>query len=278
MKIIRGELPAERDRENLERLHYESGRAEEDAHAVPGDSDEPWENVVRTHEPLSGPALEWILAHPEVGPAVAGRILDVGAGSCWLSARVSTLPRVQEVTALDLSERFLTTVGARVIDRLGGEAEKIAFAVSDFHRMPFEDSAFDCAFMFSVLHHSLAPVKLIHEALRCLRPGGMLLVLESPASLLQLRRKRARTLQASRDSVTEVAYTFGELKYVLDRAGLPFRGKSTTPRYRPLPSPSPAPWKRAARGLLRALGLEDAVKPPAYVIEMAVRTEAAPDQ
>ena len=43
-----------------------------------------------------------------------GTVIDFGAGTCWVTARLSRLAPVDEVVALDLSERFMTWVGARI--------------------------------------------------------------------------------------------------------------------------------------------------------------------
>ena len=105
-------------------MKYDSGSAEADAEKIPGPSDEPWLNVLATCEPVSPPALEQAIGDPATRSAVRGKIIDVGAGTCWATARLSKLPEVTEVVALDLSEQFLTTVGGRIISKLSGQKRK----------------------------------------------------------------------------------------------------------------------------------------------------------
>jgi len=269
IEIVRGRVPEPGEREFQEMMHYQGGQAEEDAASTPGPSDEPWENVVALHEPMSRHAFDWIVTHPELGGAVHGKVLDMAAGSCWMTALASRLAGVEGVWALDLSERFLTETGTRMIRRLEGCEEKIRFAVGDFNNMPFEDGYFDCAFLFAALHHSLAPVKLLREAIRCIRPGGSLLILESPTSLVRIARGRRKSLAMSAHAVTEIAWTVGEYRYMLDLACLPSGGcPGASYRLLPLPSPNPSPIKEAVKAALRLLGLEDVLKPPTYIIQV----------
>src|SRR5262245_61841754 len=140
--VIRGAGLKERSPEAIESEKYESGSADEDARAVPGRHEEPWLNVLEQFEPGSPPALEHVIAHPKLGPRVRGKVIDFGAGTCWVTARLSRLASVDEVVALDLSERFMTTVGARIIEQTGADASKIRFAVSSFNETPFGNDSF----------------------------------------------------------------------------------------------------------------------------------------
>jgi SAM-dependent methyltransferase len=44
--------------------------------------------------------------------------------------------------------------------------------------MPFEDSSVDAFLMFDVLHHIAEPKRFFSEAIRCLRPGGRVIMIE----------------------------------------------------------------------------------------------------
>lgn len=240
-------------------MHYESGRADRDARQTAGASAEPWLNVLRTHEPGSMPAFDWIVSQPELRARIHGKVLDVAAGSCWLSAKAALLPEVEQVYALDLSERFLRTTGERIVRHFGADPEKVTFVASDFNHIPLEDGSLDCAFLFAAIHHSLSPIKTLQEVGRCLRPGGAILVVESPSSLVHIRRQRRRSLALS-EHVTEIAYTREELEYVMAVACVgPVHAL-------PLQAAGGRPVRRMVRHLLRRLGWEDAVlTPPTYL-------------
>lgn len=217
--VIHGRRPEEREKEYIERMHYESGQGEIDASKVAGPFSEPWLNVLQAYEPGSMPTLDWILSCDSLRDKVRGNVLDAGAGTCWLTARVSLLPRVERVFALDLSERFLTTVGARVMKVMGADLSKVTFVESDFNAIPLASESLDCAFLFGAIHHSLSPIKTLQEIGRCLRPGGFLLMLENPASPIRIAMLRKRSLALSQN-VTEIAYTRGEIEYLIANAKL----------------------------------------------------------
>jgi SAM-dependent methyltransferase len=51
-------------------------------------------------------------------------------------------------------------------------------AVCDAHRLPFDDASFDNIVMFDVLHHLQRPALFFNEALRVLRIGGRIVMME----------------------------------------------------------------------------------------------------
>jgi SAM-dependent methyltransferase len=245
--------------EYRELMKYESGQAERDAGA--GTHQEPWLNVLDDRERGSPPAIEMAIARAEISRHLRGRALDLGAGTCWATARLSRLPRIDEVVALDNSEQFLTSVGSRVIQACGGNSRKIRFAVGSFNDVPFPAESFDCAFLIAAIRHSLSPLKTLLEARRVLTPGGALLVVEMPSSVLAIRRRRREAIEISRTTgATEVCYTRGELDYLLRHAG--FDRLS----YYAVEGLSRGRLRRVLRLGLRRLRLEDLLRPPVYVV------------
>ncbi|HEV3459570.1 MAG TPA: class I SAM-dependent methyltransferase [Thermoanaerobaculia bacterium] len=257
--VIHGRRPQQHEKEHSERTLYDSGQAELDAAQVAGPSSEPWLNVLAAHEPASMEILDWILSRDDLRQKVRGDVLDAGAGTCWLTARVSLLPQVERVFALDLSERFLTTVGTRVMTVLGGDLSKVTFVESDFNAIPLATGSLDCAFLFGAIHHSLSPIKTLQEIGRCLKPGGLLLMLENPASPLRIGMLRERALAAS-GQVTEICYTRAEIEYLIANARI---GKCQV-----LPGPLRRSFgfKALVRRSLRRLHLEHVLlNPPNYL-------------
>jgi SAM-dependent methyltransferase len=250
-------------------LKYESGDAERDAAAVPGPHSEPWLNVLAANEPGSPVALRQAVEHPVLGPRIRGRVIVLGAGTCWATAELSRLERVEQVTAVDLSAGFLRRVGSRMVSRLG-EPAKVRLVASSFEAVPLPPSSFDVAFLIAALHHSLAPIKLLLEARRLLLPGGLLIVVESPATLLGIRRRRRHGLALSRETgATEIAYTRGEIDYLLAHAGFARR------RWLPAGPLSPHPIKRLLRWSLRQSGLEPLLGSVSYLIAAEREPEPA---
>ena len=240
---------------------YEAGEAEACAQGVVGPHQEPWLNVLDTYEPSSPAAIDLVLQHPEIRPLVFGHVIDLGAGTCWATARFSTVHAIERVVALDMSERFLTEVGSRVLHQVGGDESKVAFAVGSYNDVPLPSASFNTAFLIAAIHHSLSPIKTLLEARRLLRPDGTLVLVEQPAPLLGVNGVRRRFIGLSRStSTTELCYTFGELRYLLQHAGF------DSLKFYPVDALTRGRGRRVLRKGLRALGIEALVRPPTYVI------------
>lgn len=263
--VIRGRTPQEGEGEYKEFQHYETGQAEANARAVGGNVEEPWVEVIKTFEPSAFPAVERLLADPELSARIKGTIVDVGAGSCFLSARLSKLAAVEKVFPVDLSEKFLTTTGARVLAHFGAMQEKIMFVATDFNSIPLPSATADAAFIFAAIHHSLSPIKTLQEVGRIVKPGGTIFILENPKSVIGIRKARAASFAMSGEN-TEIAYTRAELEYVILNANI---GACEVRLWDVLSRPGPRRW---VRKLARAVGLEDVLlNPPNYLFVITRR-------
>jgi SAM-dependent methyltransferase len=137
-------------------------------------------------------------------------VLDVGSGGAWLPG---LLPAA-EVVAIDLLEP--PTGGAAHL-RVRG----------DMRRLPIADGAVDACLYCASLHH--APLgRAVEEAARVLRPGGLLVVLESPlyndaaAAAAAGERSRAYYRKAGAAELADVYHPIAQdaLESALARAGL----------------------------------------------------------
>jgi SAM-dependent methyltransferase len=97
------------------------------------------------------------------------RILDVGAGNGWLARR---LARSYRVTALDV-DAAATGLGGLKDPRVGA-------LCGDFEALPLRSGSFDVAVAAAVLHYALDLGRALAELARVLRPGGVLVVADSP--------------------------------------------------------------------------------------------------
>jgi SAM-dependent methyltransferase len=101
------------------------------------------------------------------------RMLDLGAGTGWLSNRLAQLGH--EPCAVDLSCN----------DQDGLEAARHfdstwLCARAEFDYLPFSDASVDAVVFNASLHYSADYVTTLREALRVLTPEGFLVVLETP--------------------------------------------------------------------------------------------------
>ncbi|HEX6901877.1 MAG TPA: class I SAM-dependent methyltransferase [Thermoanaerobaculia bacterium] len=261
IRLTTGRQPRPTDPEFREMQGYESGRAEQQAALIPGPHEEPWLNVLAFHEPGAQPSLQQALATPFIAQRMRGTVADLGAGTCWATAEISKLDVVHEVVAVDLSEGFLRRVGTRMIHQLHGNVAKVRFVAGSYEDVPEPDGTFDAALLIASIHHAIAPLKVLLETRRLLKTGGLLLMIENPCSTLGIEAQRRRCLELTRSTeATEIAYTRGELDYLLRHAGF------VDIEWRPANGFSANPLKRAVRRALRWLDLEHHLLSVSYIV------------
>lgn len=101
------------------------------------------------------------------------RVLELGAGNCWLTNRLTELGhRCVAVDLLDDSE-----------DGLGAARHyETSFTrmQADFDRLPLEPKQFDVVIFNASLHYSEDPAATLRQAGKALATGGTLVVMDSP--------------------------------------------------------------------------------------------------
>jgi len=116
---------------------------------------------------------------PELARRAAGNLLclDLGAGNGWLSYRLAQLGH--SPVAVDLLTNSVDGLGAganyrRAIPQLFPRFQ------AELDCLPFRDSQFDCAIFSASFHYSANYEATLGEAIRCLKPGGTVLIIDSP--------------------------------------------------------------------------------------------------
>lgn len=188
--------------EDYRRIRHAEGRgSDNDAYyrALPysdlsGRNSSMWAMRARTYEYFSRrilPAIERSACKPL-------EILDLGAGNCWMSYRLSLRKHLPVAIDIFNDERD----GLRAARHYPH-----AFPVieAEFDHLPFGSSTFDLAIYNSSLHYSTDYVRTLAEVRRCLRPGGTLLVLDSP---MYMRREHGERMVEERHAEFERRYGF----------------------------------------------------------------------
>lgn len=110
-----------------------------------------------------------------------GAVLEIGAGTCWMSSLIKfTNPGVESI-ATDVSLNALLK-GKEIDKIIGGGID--CFAVCDAEKLPLEDESFDVVIGGSIVHHFFNPKKGVKEIYRVLKKGGYYL------SILELEANR----------------------------------------------------------------------------------------
>lgn len=105
------------------------------------------------------------------------RVLDLGAGNCWLSYRLAQ--RGYRPVAVDLLTNMRDGLGAAVHyeTELGVTIPRFQAALPC---LPFQSNQFDAAIFNASFHYAEDYDSVLQEALRCLKPGGSLVICDTP--------------------------------------------------------------------------------------------------
>lgn len=134
------------------------------------------------------------------------RILDLGAGNCWLAYRLTE--RGHQVTAIDLSVDTLDGLGAHIWYRPRLESTgRAPFTPiqAEFDRLPLPDQCVDVALFNASLHYSTDCAVTLCEALRVLSPDGVVVIMDSP---LYRHASSGEQMVRERETAFERAYGF----------------------------------------------------------------------
>jgi len=122
VEIKKGNLPDRNRKAWQECQCYQEGEA---ARVTGANTPEEWLAVVEKYEPSAQKVWQLTRQNPDLNRFIKGRVLDLGAGTCWLSGELTKIETISEVYPLDLSEKFLEEVGLKVIKHVGGNLDKL---------------------------------------------------------------------------------------------------------------------------------------------------------
>jgi len=124
-------------------------------------------------------SYEYLVRHLLAGAGgdPGGRILDLGAGNGWMSYRLALAG--YRPCAVDLLTNDRDGLGAASHYRTRLPALFPRFQ-ADISRLPFADGQFDAAVFNASFHYSEDGEASLREALRCVKPGGILIISDTP--------------------------------------------------------------------------------------------------
>ncbi len=98
-------------------------------------------------------------------------VADLGCGTGNAAALLA--PRVKRLIAVDREPSMLAATRKRLRNY-----KNVDFREGDLCSLPLKDREVDAAVVFLVMHHVEEPAKAVQEIARCLRPGGILLIVD----------------------------------------------------------------------------------------------------
>lgn len=178
----------------LEKVRAERAAAAENYF---GEMAETWDTVRALHYP-NDKIEAALLKMVDQGPA--NRMVDIGTGTGRMLALFAD--RFKRADGIDVSHRMLTVARANLDQANVGN---VNVRQADAQALPFEDACADLVTIHQVLHFVDEPERVLAEATRILRPGGLLLIVDfAPHGLEFLRTEHGhRRLGIRHDRVVE---------------------------------------------------------------------------
>jgi SAM-dependent methyltransferase len=137
---------------------------------ISGKNSKQWKIRARSFDYLMKHVLHRNLEH-------GGRILDLGAGNCWMSYRLA-LANYRPV-AVDLLTNDRDGMGAAEHFRKYLPALFPRFQ-AELARLPFQTEQFDAVIFNASFHYAEDYVATLREALRCVRSDGLVIISDTP--------------------------------------------------------------------------------------------------
>ena len=154
----------------------------------------------------------WSRALGHLLPAL--EIADLGCGEGYLTIEAARF--AARVVAVDRSDAVLARAKALAAQRLSRRSPASSAAIEwkrgELEKLPLKNASVDVALLSQALHHAAHPAKALAEAVRIVRPGGRVLVLD-------LRRHDEQWVR-ERLGDKWLGFEDAELARLLDGAGL----------------------------------------------------------
>ncbi|HUA91218.1 MAG TPA: class I SAM-dependent methyltransferase [Terracidiphilus sp.] len=177
------------------------------------------------------------------------RVLDLGAGNCWMSFRLAQAGCSPVAVDLLTNQRDGLGAGERYRNHLPRMFPRFQ---AELARLPFQDDQFDAAVFNASFHYADDYEAALREALRCVRKDGMAIICDTPwyssesSGLEMVSERRATFLRrygTASDSIRSIEYLTDERLRLLEER-LSIRWTIHSPHYG---------WKWAMRPIVARL-------------------------
>lgn len=149
------------------------------------------------------------------------RVLDLGCGGGHVTFNAS--PLVKEVVAYDLSPEMLNVVARAARER---GLDNVSTRQGTVESLPFDADSFDVVLSRFSAHHWRDLDAALREAVRVLKPGGMLAIVDTVTPGIPLVDTYLQAIELLRDCSHVRNYSRAEWEAAIARAGLQPRSVS----------------------------------------------------
>ena len=130
-----------------------------------------------------GPGFHWRISSVKKvelisGKKLAGKIVEIGAGTGVFSALLSKEKELHEIYCLDYDKFSVETLMPLVFKNLSANTDKINTVLGSYNNMKVTDNYFDYVVSLGAVHHSENLLATFTESYRVLKSGGFLVAVE----------------------------------------------------------------------------------------------------
>jgi SAM-dependent methyltransferase len=144
-----------------------------------------------------------------------GRILDLGAGNCWMSYRLALANYCPFAVDLLTNDRDGMGAAEHFRKHLPAMFPRVQ---AELARLPFQDEQFDAVIFNASFHYAEDYVATLRESLRCVRRDGTVIISDTP---WYSREESGRRMVAERNAAFSARYetasdSIKSLEYLTD--------------------------------------------------------------
>lgn len=147
------------------------------------------------------------------------RALDIGTGLGVLAVMLAE-EGASQVVGVDISPGMLEQAEYLRLSRPTPGVERVSFRLAPAQGLPFVDESFDLVTSRLLLNHTRIPERIVREAVRVLKPGGILLLAELQSVDNPVKRATQNAIEEKRNPSHAAARSSDQYDKLVADAGM----------------------------------------------------------
>lgn len=166
---------------------------------------------------LHGQRLQHLLKFASLGSDL--RVMDIGTGTGQLALLLAE-SGAKEVVGIDISPAMLEIAEYFRLSSATSASKAVSFRLAAAQRVPFRSESFDAVTCRLVLHHSQKPERILNEAVRLLKPNGVLILADLLGADDPVKRATQNTIEERRNPSHVAALSTDQYHKLINSVGL----------------------------------------------------------